>query len=82
MHLERQLGNQLLQPVILALQFLNLSFGGIPDHASSQRLFAGFREVFQPGIVGTGMNTFSATEISNGGVSAKALEDNGFSPRQ
>jgi hypothetical protein len=77
-HLERQLGYQRFKPGVFTLDFLYFSPGSIPGYISGEPFFASLHEVLQSGIVSAGANAFPMAEVPDGGVAAKAFENNAY----
>ena len=50
--------------------------GSIPGDISGEPILAGLHEVLEPGVIGAGANAFPAAEVPDGGVAAKAFENN------
>ena len=63
----------MLQPGILTLDSLNLNPGSVTDGITLKTLFASLHEVFQPGIIGAGADTFPTAEVSKGCVTPEAF---------
>jgi len=55
---------------------LHLTLGGIENSVLGEPFLASLHEIFQPGIVGTGLDTFSAAKIPDGCIPTKTFQDN------
>jgi hypothetical protein len=76
MYLKRYLGHQLLKSGVLSLELLYLSPVCITDSISGKLLFTSLREILQPSIIGTRMDTFPMTEVPNGCIPTEPFQYN------
>ena len=72
--LQRKVGNQLFQVVVLPLEVLDLLTGGISDRIPGETLFTRLHEFLGPGIEDAWLDTFSSAEVTNGRFPAEPFQ--------
>ena len=73
--LQRKVGNQLFQIIILPLEVLNLLADGISDRIPGETLFTRFHEFFGPGIEDARLDPFPPAEVTDSHLPSEPFQN-------